>query len=152
MDQEFLIFVHVALEDFFDRAQQSLEGVALDRDHAAVSLGLYAGLADGVLDEGDLSEVVSLAVLEDLLGRSRALPFFGNKSSLSDDVESVSLVALLDDVGAGRELFLLEGIAELLLLIGVNFGKNLHLAQNLRVVLAFLGGGFLDDVVEGGPV
>lgn len=153
LDEVFLVLVHVALQDLLNRAQKPLEGVSLDGDNAAVGLCLNAGLSDGVLDQSDFSEVVAFLVLKDLLewGSGRFL-LFCDESALRDDVEAVSLVALLDDVAAGCELLFLEAVAELLLLVGVDLCQDLHFGEDLRVVFAFFGGGLLHDVVEGGAV
>lgn len=141
MDQVLLVFVHVALQDLLDRAQQALEGVALDGNHAAVGLGLHAGLPHCVLHQSDLSEVVAFLVLEHLLHRSSGrFLLLSNQLPLSDDVETVALVALFDHVGASLELLLLEAVAELFLLIGVNLGQDLNLGEDFGVVLALLGG------------
>ena len=153
LDEVFLVLVHVALQDVLDRAQQSLEGVSLDGDNAAVGLCLNAGLPDGVLDQSDFSEVVAFLVLKDLLdwGSGRFL-LFCDESALGNDVEAVSLVTLLHDVAASCELLFLEAVAKLLLLVGVDLSQDLHLGEDFRVVFAFFGGGLLHDVVEGGTV
>ena len=141
------------MKDLFDWAQEALEGVALDGHHAAVSLGLDACLSHCVLDQSDLSEVVTFFVLEDLLHWSSGrFLLLSNQLSLSDDVETVALVSLLDHIRSSLEFLLLETVAELFLLVGINFSQDLNLREDLGVILPFFGGRFLDDVVEGGPI
>lgn len=70
MDQIFLVLVHVALENVFNGPQKSFERITFDRNNPAIGFSFHAGLPDGILDEGDFSEVVALLVLEDLLERT----------------------------------------------------------------------------------
>ena len=111
MDKVFLVFVHVSLQDLFDRAQKALEGVTLDGYDTAGGLGLDAGLSHCVLDQSDLSEVVAFLVLEHLLHwTGGGFLLLSDQLALSDDVETVSLVSLLDHIRASLELLLLEAV------------------------------------------
>ena len=112
LDEVFLVLVHVALQDVLNRAKKSLEGVSFNRDNAAVGLCLDAGLSHGVLDQSDLSEIVTYLVLKHLLDWSSGrFLLFCNDYALRDDVESVSLITLLNDVAARCKFLFFETVA-----------------------------------------
>lgn len=127
LDQVFLVFVHVALQDVFHGAQQALEGIALDVDNSAISHCFDAGLTNCVFHQGYLTEVVSIMVLKHLLGfRGKCLSFLCQEFAFSNDVKTIALVSLLDDVGSSFVLLLLEGITKLLFLVWVDFSEDFH--------------------------
>lgn len=130
-DEIFFVFVHVSLEDILNWAQQSLKCVSVDRNHSHISHCLNTCLSNCVLNQSDLSEIVSFLVFEYFLRlRSGCLLLFSNEFSFSDDIEEISIFTLVDNVAASSKLFLFQGITELLLLIGVNFRKDFHLRDD----------------------
>ena len=107
LNQVFLIFVHIALQNVFHRPQQALEGITLDVHNSAISLRLDARLPHCILNQRDFPKIVSIFILKHLLRLgSRGLFLLGYQFALGDDVEAVALVTLLDDVAAGFVLFL----------------------------------------------
>ena len=99
LDEVFFVLVHVALQDVFNGAQQSLECVSFDRHYSAVTLSFHACLPHCILHQSDFSEIVAVFVLEDFLGCSQGgVLLLSDEFALSNDVEPVSLVALVDDV------------------------------------------------------
>jgi len=92
-------------------------------------------------------------VLKHFLGfGSWSLLLFCNQFAFGDDVEAVSLVSLLDDVASSCVFFLLEGVTELLLLIGINFSENFNFGEDVGEVFSLFGGCLLHNVVKGGPI
>lgn len=153
MHQVLLVLIHVALQDFLERTQQSLEGVSVNGNHPTVGHCLDAGLPHCVLDQGNLSEVVTFLVLEHLpdLGR-RTLPLLGDQLAFCDDVETISLFPLFDYIAAWLEFFLFQGVAELFFLVGVHFCQDFYFRKDAGIVFAFFGGCLLNDVVKSRPV
>ena len=85
------LFVHLPLPD--GRAHQdSPVRVAVDAPQLDVRGGFYGGRARGAVDEGELTEGTTLADVQDLFAVDVDFYF-----AVVDDVEVVTLVALLND-------------------------------------------------------
>lgn len=130
LDEVFLVFVHISLKDVFHWAQESLEGITVDRDNSAACLRFDTGLTNGVLHQGNFSEIVAFLVFKHLLGLSSSFFLFCNEFSFSNDVESGSLLSLPDNIASCFEFFLLERVTELFLLIRVDFSQDFNFGKD----------------------
>lgn len=144
-----LILSSLAGEDILEGSEQPLEALPVQRKQSAIGGCLHRRGAGFVLKEGELAEEVARLVLEYgfLLLAFHFLKGLG--AAFLQDVKGVAAVALLDDrfaIVPGGDF---ESIGHLAALIGVHGGKQRNLVEEGLVELTLLGGGILDDVVEG---
>lgn len=101
MVNDLSVFLHVSTQDLFDRAEEPFESVPIDPDQSAGSGTFDACLSDRVFDQGDLAEILSLFILEDLFNRLCAFFLLGDEFSFGDNIEPITVLPLLHDVLAG---------------------------------------------------
>jgi len=153
LNQVFFIFVHITLENVLHWAEQTFKGVTLDIHNSAIGFGFNACLTNCVLYQCDLTKVISIMILKHFFGLwGRCLSFFSNQLSFRNDVESVALITLFDDIASSFVLLLLQGITKLFFFIRVDFSQNLNLGKNVWKVFSFFCSSFLNNVIESGSI
>ena len=136
-------------ENWLNWTKKSLEGVKVQRgDDQKVRSDNNRGLSVGVSQQSQLSKVVILLVLEDLALDS-GLGLDGLGRSFHDEIEPVACLALSDDELVLLVDLLLETVADLVLLVAVQSGEDVDLAEKDVVLLSVLDGGLLDYGIEG---
>lgn len=114
------VLFHIPAQDSFQRSQKTLEGLPIYPNQSAWSGCLNTGLSDSVFHQSDLTEILACLVIEHLLNWPVSLLFLSNALALSNDVESVSCLALLHYILVGLISFLLKGITDLISLVSVH--------------------------------
>lgn len=111
-----LIFFFIALKNFLNRSEHSLERISVDTNNSSWGDTLDAGLPRGVSDESNLAKIVSLIKFKHFFGL-----FFGNKLSFSNHVEFVSFFSFFDNIVSCIVILFFQNITKLFLLIWVDF-------------------------------
>ena len=148
ISQVFSVFLHVSAQNVLDWPEQSLEGFSVDRYDSAVCLSLNTCLPYCVLYQSYLSEIISLFILEDFFSILSVFAFLSNKSAISNNIKSVTILALLNDVFPLRELLPLQRITDLLFLIWVNISKNFNFRKDRKVRFSFFDCCLLNDICK----
>lgn len=141
--------VDVPLEDVFERAKHSLEGMAVDSDAAAVRLGDNSCSSRLISQKGKLSEVTANAVIAHSLSILAGVQHLDRVGLTRDKEEQItSLLTFFNYLVACLVFSILEGLSDLRSFIGVDGLQERHLGEELFVLLAPSYGGILHNMVE----
>ena len=143
--------LHISLQDFFQRSEQPHKAFSLDHGSFQWALRNDVSSSRGILEECQLSEVVSFLILLNFRWCCTGCQLFCSDCFTRDyDIEPVTVlsVSLSDDLVIGVETLLLDHIRDLGSLVVVKALKYWHSLQEIFVFVSLVLRGIFHNVVE----
>ena len=147
------VVLHVSLQDSVNGSQETTEGLSFESNQLQAGAGDDVGGSGLILEQGALSEVVSLLILKDLSGWLAWLKGLGGDGlSAHDEIEDVTSLSLSDNVVSCLIPFFFNGIGQLGSFVSVHVLQDSHFLEEKLILVSLSLGRVLHNVVESASV